>query len=336
MFYTCSYRERTLKYIALFCYQSLLFFCLAGSVNAQIEYAKKPDLMKYDKQQFDFCDQLGNLDKQYCYLNFGVDSTANTINNWFKHEGGDNYTPAKTTGRLRFGIEPRSGDLAEFDFRFKIRVKLPALKDRVELFFSDEEDDVNQQNVKAARSDGLDNRDQTVVALQFKKEDDDRMSYRIGFGRGSQLYTRARYSDSIKYSENGTLNYFSEVNYYSSDKLGFEVNADYQYLVDSRSAYEINNSFRFRDKSSTWFWRHEFRYGFTTKNDVNYLFTARVDGKNRPKYRKEQMLMSVRYKRKVLRDWLYIEVEPFVLWLRKEDFRPSIGLALRTEIHFST
>jgi hypothetical protein len=37
-----------------------------------------------------------------------------------------------------------------------------------------------------------------------------------------------------------------------------------------------------------------------------------------------------------LREWLYIEVEPFILWLREEDFRASIGLALRTEIHFST
>ena len=119
---------------------------------------------------YDFCGQLGWLNNNYCYLNYGVSSTAKTINNWFKHEGGDSTSPATTRGRLRFGWEPRSGDLSEIDFRFKIRVKLPALEDRVELLFSDEEDDVGQQAVKASRDAELNGRDQAVVALQFKNK----------------------------------------------------------------------------------------------------------------------------------------------------------------------
>lgn len=285
---------------------------------------------------YEFCGQLGALDNSYCYFNYGVDATANSINNWFLHEGGDNTTPAKTKGRLRLGWEPRSGDYSEFDFRFKIRVKLPALEGRVELFFSDEEDDINQQAVKAARSAELGNRDQTVLALQFKKNIADKVSYRVGFGRGSQLYTRARYSDKIEFSPQSTMRYFAESNYYSGDKLGFEVNAEYSYVFDSASAFEISNSFRFRNKSSDWIWRHEFQYLRVGKNDTSYLFTALIDGTSKPIYRKEQMLVSMRYKRKVLRDWLYIEVEPFILWLRDENFRASVGLAIRTEIHFST
>ena len=61
-----------------------------------------------------------------------------------------------------------------------------------------------------------------------------------------------------------------------------------------------------------------------------------IDGLSQPNYRKEQMLLSMRYKKQVLREWLYLELEPYILYLRREDFRPSIGIALRAEVHFST
>lgn len=288
------------------------------------------------EQSYDFCGQVGRLDNAYCYLNYGVDATADSINNWFKHEGGNYDSSATTTGRLRFGWEPRSGDLSEIDFRFRIRVKLPALQDRVELYLSDQDDTMNQQDIKAARSDELGNRDQTVLALQFKKGEKDKTSYRIGFGRGSQLYTRARYSDKLVLTESANIHYFAEANYYSSDEIGFEANAEFSYVFDSRSAFEINNSFRYRDKSNDWLWRHQIQYLYVGENETSYLFSAIIDGLSEPSYRKEQMLISVRYKRKIFREWLYIEIEPFILWLREEDFRSSPGIAIRAEVHFST
>lgn len=310
------------------------------NTNAKEEISRLDDRLSNHNQDqkinYDFCGQLGWLNNNYCYLNYGVDSTAITINNWFKREGGDNSTPATTKGRLRFGWEPRSGDLSEVDFRFKIRVKLPALEDRVELLLSDEEDDVSQQAVKAGRNPQLNGRDQAVVALQFKNNKSDNISYRIGFGRSSQLYTRARYSNQLSFSQASTLRYFAEANYYSGDKLGFEANAEYGFVFNSTSAFEIGNSFRFRNKSKDWIWRHSFQYLQLGDNDTSYLFTASIDGVSQPTYRKNQMLLSMRYKRKVLREWLFLEVEPFVLWLREERFRASVGLAIRTEIHFST
>ena len=297
---------------------------------------QKSNGLLLDDENYDFCGQLGFLDDAYCYLNYGVDATANSINDWFKHDGGDQDTPATTKGRLRFGWEPRFGDLSEIDFRFRIRVKLPALEDRVELFLSDEEDNGNQQAVKAARSDELGNRDKTVLAIQYKQQEKDKMSYRIGLGRGSQLYTRARYSNKILFNRQASLHYFAETNYYSSDQLGFEANAEFGYVFSSQSAFEINNSFRYKHKLKNWIWRHEFQYLYVAKNESSYLFTAMVDGLSEPEYRKEQVLISIRYKRKVLREWLFIEIEPFILWLREENFRSSPGIAIRTEIHFST
>ncbi|MGB3724575.1 MAG: hypothetical protein WA981_02325 [Glaciecola sp.] len=323
----------------------LIVFSLISSAaqSAFAQQAERADpkaamrkITSVDNIDYEYCGKLAWLDDAYCYLLYGVDTTANVLNDLSRHEGGNQKSEASTRGRLRFGWEPRSGDFSELDFRFRVRVKLPALEDRVELVLSDQEDDVNQQELKAARQDQNTNNDQAVIALQFKKNEDDKVSYRVGFGRGSQLYTRARYSDKTVFSPKSTLHYFSEVNYYSSDRMGIEFSAEFGHVFNHRSAYQFNNSFRFRDRSNDWFWRHEMQVIYLGKNNTSYLATAMIDGLSTPRYRKEQMLVSFRYKRQIYREWLYLEVEPFVLWLRRENFRASMGLALRAEVHFET
>ena len=295
-----------------------------------------PELQAIDSSEFDYCDGQPWLDDWYCHFNYGVDVAVVEVNNWFVHEStpATKRRPARASGKLRFGWEPRSGDLSQLDFRFKIRAKLPALEDRVELFLSDDEEDVNQQAVKAARSQQLGSDDQATVALQFKDEPDSRIAYRVGFGRGSQIYTRARYSDSKKLNERNTLSYFAEVNYYTDDQFGAETKISFSHTISKNEAIEFDNTFRYRDKTEDLFWRHEVQYLYLHDSKTSYLFTAMVDGLNKPSYKEEQVLLSMRYKRNVLRPWLFVEIEPFLLWLREENFRTSVGIAMRLEVHF--
>lgn len=321
--------------------QSSILLCLLcvvlGSASAQdaSPAAAAPATPSTFESRYRYCAEQQWLDDAYCYLTYGVDSTANTINSWFLHSDQIDSV-ATTNGRLRIGWEPRSGKLNQFDLRFRIRAKLPGLKDRVELLLSDEEDNINQQDIKAAQNRELNANDRAVLALQFKQDKDDHMSYRIGLGRGSQIYTRARYNNELPISDDTKFFYYAEANYYSGDKFGFELDGVLSSQLSASSALELSNSFQFRDNREEWYWRHEIRYLILSKNDTSYLFSAMIDGLSEPSYRKESMLVSARYKRNVLRDWLYLEVEPFILWLRQEDFRTSYGIALRAEVHFST
>lgn len=288
--------------------------------------------------EFDYCGAQPWLDDWYCHFNYGVDATVVEVNRWFVSnvhiDTKSSNKPAQASGKLRFGWEPRSGDLSELDFRFKIRVKLPALQDRVELLLSDDEEDVNQQALKAARSQQLGSNDQATVALQFKDKADSNIAYRIGLGRGSQVYTRARYSDRIELNANNNISYFAEVNYYTDDQLGVETKVSLSHTIARNQAIEFDNTFRYRDKTEDVFWRHEIQYLYLQDSKTSYLFTLMVDGLNKPSYKEEQVLLSMRYKRNILRPWLFLEVEPFVLWLREENFRTSAGVAIRAEVHF--
>ena len=292
------------------------------------------EVPKLSRSEFRYCDAQPWLDDWYCHFNYGIERSVIEVNKWFVAEHTPSNKQAKASGKLRFGWEPRSGDLSQLDFRFKIRVKLPALQDRVELLLSDDEGDLNQQAVKAARNQQLGNDDKATVALQFKDKPDSKIAYRIGLGRGSQVYTRARYSDRIELNKQNSMNYYAEVNYYSDDQIGVETKISLNHTISKNEAIEFDNTFRYRDKSEDLFWRHEIQYLYLHDSKTSYLFTALVDGLNKPSYREEQVLVSMRYKRNILRPWLFLEVEPFVLWLREENFRTSFGVAIRAEVHF--
>ena len=301
------------------------------TIHTDTSDAKKSELQT---SEFDYCDAQYWLDDWYCHFNYGVETSVIEINRWFITD----YTPtskrARASGKLRFGIEPRSGNLNQLDFRFKIRVKLPALQDRVELLLSDDEEDVNQQAVKAARSQQLGSDDQATVALQFKDKPDSKVAYRIGLGRGSQIYTRARYSDKLELNERNKISYSAEANYYTDDQLGVETRISLIHTLSKNEAIEFDNTFRYRDKTEDLFWRHEIQYLYLKDGKTSYLFSAMVDGLNKPNYQEEQVLVSMRYKKNVLRPWLFLEVEPYVIWLRQENFRTSFGVAIRAEVHF--
>jgi hypothetical protein len=301
------------------------------TIHTDISDAKKSELQT---SEFDYCDAQYWLDDWYCHFNYNVETSVIEINRWFVTD----YTPtskrARASGKLRFGIEPRSGNLNQLDFRFKIRVKLPALQDRVELLLSDDEEDVNQQAVKAARSQQLGSDDQATVALQFKDKPDSKVAYRIGLGRGSQIYTRARYSDNLELNERNKISYSAEANYYTDDQLGVETRISLIHTLSKNEAIEFDNTFRYRDKTEDLFWRHKIQYLYLKDGKTSYLFSAMVDGLNKPNYQEEQVLVSMRYKKNVLRPWLFLEVEPYVIWLRQENFRTSFGVAIRAEVHF--
>lgn len=310
----------------------VVLYAISLPAHSQEDRPSEPSTFE---SRYEYCSENAWLDDAYCYLNYGVDSTANSINSWFLHENMD-PSIATTKGRLRLGWEPRSGALNQFDVRFRIRAKFPSLKDRYELLLSDEEDGVNQQDIKAAQNRDLAADDRANVALQFKKNEDDHLAYRLGIGRGSQIYTRVRFDDELELSKDTKFYYYAEANYYSGDKFGFEVDGVFSSQITNNSAFEFSNSFQYRDNRKDWYWRHEMRYLILDKDDKSYLFTASIDGFSEPNYRKESMLVSARYKQRVFREWLYLEIEPFILWLREENFRTSYGIALRAEIHFST
>nr|WP_289366180.1 hypothetical protein [Alteromonas sp. ASW11-36] len=270
------------------------------------------------------------------HMNFedAMNNTARSIDNFFALSGDSSHEDATASGRVRLGWEPRSRDFAEMDLRFRIRVRLPALKNRVDLLLTDDEDDLQENSVKATRNDQLGRRDQATLALRFRHSPDAKLSHRIGAGRRDQVFVKSRYRDSHDFNAEMGIFYDAEIYYYSRDQLGGELGLSYQHLLSEHSLARLNNRYYYRDNTNDWRWRHEAQYLSQVSDTSAYIYTLFVEGLSRPNMHTEQVFLSARWRTNPTREWLYYEVEPFVLWLKEEDFKPSFGVALRLEVFY--
>ena len=274
------------------------------------------------------------LDHWHKTLENSMNDTAQSLDAFFALAGDESHTDAKASGRIRIGWEPRTRDLAEFDVRFRIRVKLPALKNRVDLLLSDDEDDLQENTIKATRNDQLGRRDQTTLALRFKRSPDAKLSHRIGAGRRDQIFFKSRYRDSHELSDTKALLYDAEIYYYSRDRLGGELGLAYQQLIDESKLWRLTNRYYYRDNTNDWRWRHEVQLLHQYNYNAAVIYTAFVEGLSRPNMFTEQIFVSARWRTNKIREWLYFDVEPYLLFLKEESFSPSYGIALRFEVHY--
>ena len=263
-----------------------------------------------------------------------MDFTVRQLDGLFGSDSDSSSQQASAEGRIQLAWEPRSTSFTDTDVRFRIRVKLPALEERVDLLLSDNEDETQDNTIRAARNTDNADRDRTTIALRFRPEQDSHYSFRVGAGRGDQLYVKARYRNAKAINKSVALLYDSEVYYYSRDRLGAETGLALQYDMNDKNLVRQNNRLYFRDDTNDWLWRHEINHLYAVDEHNAIVGRAMVEGLSRPNYRVEEVYAGVRWRNNSLREWLFFEVEPFVLWLRDEDFNASYGVAMRVEVYY--
>lgn len=262
-----------------------------------------------------------------------MDFTVSKFDGLFS-DGSQAKEKAKAEGRIQLSWEPRTRDIAETDIRFRIRVSLPQLENRVDLLLSDNEDETQSDTIKAARSPSLGRQDNTTISLRFRPDQNSHYSFRVGAGRRDQLYVKARYRDAYAFNSHWAMLYDTEIYQYTRDQFGAELGTSIQHVSSNNNVTRLNNRFYFRDNSNDWLWRHELQHLYPINNHNALVYSFMVEGLNKPTYQVEEVYTGLRWRSNPIREWLYFEVEPFVLWLRSEDFSPSYGMALRLEAYY--
>jgi hypothetical protein len=274
------------------------------------------------------------LDTMHKSIADSADSTALWFDDFFHLDEFENKDKASGEARIKLGWEPRSRNFNEFETRLKLRVKLPNLKNRVDLVLSDYDDERPDSSIIASGNEAFNNQDRFSLALRWRAKPNSGLSHRLGVGRRLQVFAKSRYRSLIDLSENSDLRWETSVYYYSRDGLGANFSWLVDYNLNPESLLRFNNSFYYRDRSNDWLWQHSWQ-NLKQLNDKSALISGfYVEGVSQPNYRLEEYLVSVRWRKNALRDWLFYELEPFVLWRRDENFAASFGLAFRVEGFF--
>lgn len=276
------------------------------------------------------------LDILHDDLSHSVNVSAIWLDSFF---GKEDYQPAELAqggARIQLGFEPRSRDLMEFESRVRIRVNLPKLKNRVDLVFSDYDEDLEKAPVKAAQNDVLQNQNRFNLALRWtnKKDNDAYWSNRIGIGRKAQPFARSQYTKRGTFSDTQRYRWQASAYFYQREGFGTHLGLQLEQDINTASVIRLDNNFFFRDESDDWLWQHNL-YNMTQLSDKSALISGLyIDGLNKPTYRINEYLLSMRWRRNAIREWLFFELEPFVLWRRDEGFDASYGIAMRVEGYF--
>ena len=198
----------------------------------------------------------------------------------------------------------------------------------------DDESYDRQDSIRAARDAVNENRDSTTLSLRYQEELDSPISHRIGAGRRGQLFAKSQYESDYHFTDFLKMDYDAELYYYTRDQLGAELGLDFTYLLADEKYLRFNNRYYYRDRFEDWFWRHEVQYLRPLTQESAILYTFVTKGLTKPNHHLNEVYTSARWRTNYLRSWLYFELEPFVIWLRKEDFKPSYGVAMRFEFYY--
>ena len=274
------------------------------------------------------------LDNMHQSIASSVNTSALWFDEFFALEEFEKREGAFGEARIRLGWEPRSRDIVELETRFKVRVKLPNLKNRADLVLSDYDDDRSDDDIQASGNNDLVEQSRFSLALRWRSSPESGLSYRIGVGRRLQPFVKSRYRNTHLLTNKTTLRWETSAYMYSNDGLGADFSWQVGYNATDYSILRWNNHFYFRDQSNDWLWQHSLQklIQFDEKNAL--IAGVYIEGLSRPNYRLEEYLVSLRWRKNTLRKWLFYEIEPFVLWRRDEMFSASYGIALRLEGFF--
>lgn len=280
-------------------------------------------------------------DKDYPWLDTMHENIADSVNdsaiwfdNFFLLEDYTNQQNANGEARIKLAWEPRSRELNNFVSRFKVRVRLPKLKNRLDVVLSDYDDDLDQGNNTIASNDRGAERERFSLALRWRVKPDSGFSHRIGVGRRLQPFVKSRYRNDFAISKQTHVRWETSVYYYSNDGFGTHFSTKVDHSHSAQSLYRFDNNFYFRGETNDWLWRHSWQNLYQLNKRTAIISGYYIEGLSQPNYRLNEHLVSARWRQNTLRDWLFYEIEPFILWRRDESFSPSYGLALRVEGFF--
>jgi hypothetical protein len=318
------------------CWTSVLTYLLLGTINvawandtsSELEQTVSssetpPPSTNIEKEWFDQWQR--NLTNSF-------QLQAQTIDAWFAATE-QPHSEAGAYGKVRLGWEPRSGDWSNIEPRFKIGLRLPSLKNRVDILLSDDEDNYLDEALNVSRE-LQSQKDNTTLALRLFNPRNNKISYRVGFGRRDQVFARTTYQDYHRFSAKLNLLYEGRAYYYNRDGWGAEAGASLLFERTGTKLDRFSHRWYFEDKTNRFKWNIEAQRYYRLSTQSTFILNAYAQGYSRPNMHTEHLYLSARLRSNPLRPWLFFEIEPFVLWLKKEDFRRSYGLALRFEGFF--
>lgn len=308
----------------------------ANFANAQAQESEKISKEEINKSNTaDNDDWIGQFHQS---VTEGVYQSALWFDDFFLEDDSEQLNP-KTSARIRLSWRPQSRDWGEYKARFKIKVRLPNFKNKVDLILSDD-DETNLGHLPLENNDAkLSTSDEhfaAAVRYVHKKQEGTLTDSRIGIS-GGDIFLRARHQRRFVFNNKHSIKVEPSLYYFLDDGLSERLLLEYDYQVNKTTQYRINYSIRGSQTYSGIRWKHGFYKLRQLDSTTASLTSLQVEGQRNGEesFLIERYYAGYRYRFNAYRKWLFFEVEPFLEWHEEDNYSTSPGIALRVEGFFA-
>lgn len=273
---------------------------------------------------------------------------------WFDHFFGDaRYEEEDLKSRLtvKTALRVAQGNDSNFRAILRAKVRLPQLKNRLQLMISSEEDDKNVEPSNAR--DGNIREAVGLPSARFRAgggfiglrwtpltglEDTLQFSAGIRAKLPVRSFVSARYRYSYAYSPRALIRATQSV-FWEDDNGGFGESSrlDWEYLFNQRTVLRLNGMGTFSQESEGVDWETgaSLLHGLSAKKAISLNLSTK--GVTRPSTWLKEKRISILYRQNIYKPWLFVEVEPEVSWIQEFEDSPTerVGaIILRLEAQF--
>jgi len=267
-----------------------------------------------------------------------VYQSAVWFDNFFIEENNEYESPT-TSARIRLGWKPKARDWNGVEARFKIKVKLPHFKNKVDLILSDD-DEANQSQLplESINTDSGLEEEHFAAAVRYthNKNSNRLLESRIGLS-GGDVFFKVRHRRRFNWDKNQSFRVEPSLYYFIGDGLGTKLLLEYDYQLKPNAQFRINYSIRGSAAFSGIRWKHGFYRLDQFDAKTASITGLQVEGVRNgvDGFQVDKYTLSYRYRFNAVRKWLYFEVEPFFEWPEDRSYSTTPGIIFRIEGYFN-
>lgn len=270
------------------------------------------------------------IDGSYAYVTSRTDALAQWLDSFFGTPTAD-IESADSVLRLRSEYQWDEEDDAEVRVRLRGKVDLPQFDRRLSLVFAGGDEDPREEIIPTTP--GKDDED---VGLQYRITERARSRLWLTVGTNTSLDFKSslRYKYVLPLGRDWLLQFTDRLYYKEDDGFGTLPRVDLDYSISDNRLVRWTNELEYGEETDgvEWATRLNYQLRLSSKDALSY-FGAVVGDTDRD-YLTESYVLGLRYRRKLFRPWIFVEIEPAHAWRREseEESRSSVWLlSLRLE-----
>ena len=278
------------------------------------------------------------MDKGHASIDKGADSLAIWLDSFFGTPSSD-IENANTALRLQLNNHWEENEGVETKVRLRGKLHLPRLSKRLSLVFLDEDENDTDNDIAKEAVD--EERNSTDVALQYNAKETKRSRLDIKLSVRSDFEPKisARYRYNYPFWDYYKVEFTETVFYRTDDGFGSTTRVRLDRTLSSNKLLSWSNRAKVSEDFDGTRWSSTLSLAKRLTNDRALSYVVGASGETKPDRLTTRYGVSVVYRQKIFRPWLFVELEPAYQWDKSDvdDHREGNAMfTLRLEAKFET